>query len=161
MKKISRFLMIGAVALAGLSAIWLTITLLFQRVVLNHNYGMVMEGLVDKVPPMVPVRLVVSCFGILAVVLVMLFLVCNGKFSWKLDAVCAGILAVGLPLLSWGCGALQNYVVTKVLYVSHSTYLSLLNSVCAQSQTLMGLATALAFVACGMSIAVKYLNNKK
>ena len=153
--------MIGAVAVAGLSAIWLTITLLFQRAVLNHHYGMVMDGLVDRVPPMVPVKLVISCFGILAVVIVMLFLVCNARFSWKLDAACAGILALGLPLLSWGCGVLQNFVVTKMLYVSHSTYLSLLNSVCARSQTLMGLATALAFVACGMSIAVKYLNGKK
>lgn len=157
MKKIARTTMIAAVGIAGLSLISLLICLLFQRTFVDMQYG----GVGDQVYFMLPVGAFLSCGGSFAVTLVMLFGACNERFPLKVDAICAGVAVIGIPLIRYSFDMVQNWFVLEAMGVDAALYLSRLNGVCSSSQILLPVAVSLTVLACGMSIAVKYLNSKK
>ena len=155
MKKIARILMIAAVAVAGLSAVGFLITVLFQRYFVEAMYG----GS-DQLYFMVPMGDMIACFGSLAVALGMLFVVCDDRYPLKLDAICAGVLAVGLPLIADTASYVQSRLTSRLMDMDAVLYYSRMTSMCNLSQSFCQIVTALTLVACGMSIAVKYLTGK-
>lgn len=157
MKKIARFLMLGAVGIGGLSVIWMLITILFQRSILEWRYGLSMETYAGQIPA-IPVDVLVYGFGVLAVLVVLLFAVCDGRKSLWIDVGCAGALSVVFPVLLWGIDRIQRKIMENPMDVQPTVYYGLLNSVCKADLEFMEVAICLALVACGMSIAVKYAN---
>lgn len=156
MKRITRILMIAAVAVAGLSAVGFLISVLFQQYLIEANYRNF-----EQFYFMVPVGDMIACFGGLAVALGMLFVVCNDRFPLKLDAICAGVAAVGLPMIADVVSFAQTRLTTSGMDLDAALYYAYLSSICNVTQSLRNIVTALTLLACGMSIAVKYLNDKK
>ena len=155
MKKVTRIMMIAAVAVAGLSAIVFLISLLFQRYFIEA-----LGGGVDSFYFMVPVGYMISCFGGFGLALGMLFVVCNDRVSLKVDAICAGLLAIGVPFLSKTASYAQSYLTNRYMAMDGMLYYSQLLSVTSTTLSFMGIVTALTLIASGMSIAVKYLTGK-
>ena len=156
MKKITRILMIAAVAVAGLSAVGFLISVLFQQYLIEANYRNF-----EQFYFMVPLGDMIGCFGALGISLGMLFAVCNDRFPLKLDAICAGVAAVGLPMIADVVSFAQTRLTTRYMEWEAALYYAHLTSICNVTQSLRNIVTALTLLACGMSIAVKYLNDKK
>ena len=151
MKKIARMLMIIAVAVAGLSVIAFMIAMLFQ--------GYFVEGWLGKTNGryfMIPVGDMISCLGTFALTLVMLFRVCDHRYSIKLDAICAGLIALGVPLVSDTVDYSQTRLTIQLRDMKASLYYSGLLTVSNLALSILYVAIALTLIACGMSIAVKY-----
>ncbi len=156
MKKTTRIIMIAAVAVAGLSTVGFFIAVLFQHY-LVEAYG----GNVQQLYFMVPMGDMISCFGALAIALAMLFVVCNERYPLKLDAICAGVLAVGLPMIADTVSYTQIRLTTRYMELEAALYYSHLLSICNITQAMRDLVTMLTLLACGMSIAMKYIHEEK
>ena len=151
MKKTSRLLMIGAVAIAGLSTAAFLICILFQQYLIGAEYGAS-----HQMYFMIPFGYLVTCFGGLGISLLMLFVVCNERYPLKVDAICAGVLAVGVPLLSAAAYYGQSFVVTALPEFDAALYYSYLISLTSRTTSFMSLTTSLTLLACGISIAEKH-----
>ena len=131
MKKITRILMIAAVAVAGLSAVGFLISVLFQQYLIEASYGNF-----DRLYFMVPLGDMIGCFGALGISLGMLFAVCNDRYPLKLDAICAGVMAVGLPMIADVVSYAQARLTTRYMEWEAALYYAHLTSICNVTQSL-------------------------
>lgn len=158
MKKVIRCLTISATGILVLSNLALLIAIILQTPLIEMTYGedlyFVQEGF------SIPFNYLFLMFALVLTSAVLCFTAGNERFSFGTEIIGAVLIAFGIPVISDVINGVQNYILVWYFSDASLARQNLVTSVCSHSLTFVHFATALVLVACGMSIAYKYLTRK-
>lgn len=158
MQKTIRIISIAAIALMGLSLILLVASISFQRVIIGEIYGI--RGEIFSALPQFPLIPFFYCLLLVACV-VLLIISCNDK-KGNIGIELFILIALIIILPSINSYASYKYATfIGGLDVNKMTGYSLASRISSYCMIPSKLGTALAYVACGMSIAFKAMSKKQ
>lgn len=159
MKNAIRILAIASAVIMALTLCALVVCIVFQGELTSLMYGGYYAQMAGR-HYSIPVGNLLYTLGALAAALVLCFTAGYKQFGIWLEVLLAVCISAVLPGLRHIISVVQTALLNPAGEEALASF-SAVQSICSMAMSLTGIATAMVLVACGMSIAVKRMENQQ